>query len=218
MLETVLQYGTGKAASLGQFAAGKTGTTSNYGDAWFVGWDSKYTVAVWVGYPNKLIPMTTAFNGQPVLGFIGSFYAYEGLDLLLEAVPLLSRRIPDFLILLVGGGPDEERLRGIARSLGIERFVRVTGRVPHQDVAHYYGVADVLVFPRRRMRLTELVTPLKPLEAMAQGKLLIASDVGGHREAESHQHPGRVRLDRGVDEVAELREGDHLLDSLIDLP
>ena len=56
MLETVLQYGTGKAASIGQFAAGKTGTTSNYGDAWFVGWDSKYTVAVWVGYPEQADP------------------------------------------------------------------------------------------------------------------------------------------------------------------
>ncbi len=73
MLETVVQYGTGKAAALGQFAAGKTGTTSNYGDAWFVGWDSKFTVAVWVGYPNKLIPMTTDFDGGPVLG--GTFPA-----------------------------------------------------------------------------------------------------------------------------------------------
>ncbi len=73
MLETVLEYGTGRAASIGQFAAGKTGTTSNYGDAWFVGWDSKFTVAVWVGYPNKLIPMTTDFNGTPVLG--GTFPA-----------------------------------------------------------------------------------------------------------------------------------------------
>jgi penicillin-binding protein 1A len=68
MLETVLQYGTGRAAAIGQFAAGKTGTTSNYGDAWFVGWDGKYTVAVWVGYPNSLVPMTTDFNGGPVLG------------------------------------------------------------------------------------------------------------------------------------------------------
>ncbi|HEX5224273.1 MAG TPA: penicillin-binding transpeptidase domain-containing protein, partial [Solirubrobacteraceae bacterium] len=68
ILETVVQDGTGRAAATGQFAAGKTGTTSNYGDAWFVGWDSRYTVAVWVGYPNGLVPMTNAFNGNPVLG------------------------------------------------------------------------------------------------------------------------------------------------------
>ncbi len=68
MLEAVVQYGTGKAAALGQFAAGKTGTTSNYGDAWFVGWDSKFTVAVWVGFPNKLVPMTNDFEDGPVLG------------------------------------------------------------------------------------------------------------------------------------------------------
>jgi penicillin-binding protein 1A len=73
MLETVIQYGTGRAAAIGQFAAGKTGTTSNYGDAWFVGWDSKYTVAVWVGYPEKLVPMSTLFQGGPVLG--GTFPA-----------------------------------------------------------------------------------------------------------------------------------------------
>jgi penicillin-binding protein 1A len=73
MLETVLQYGTARAAALGQFAAGKTGTTTNYGDAWFIGWDSRYTVAVWVGYPNSLVPMTTEFNGGPVLG--GTFPA-----------------------------------------------------------------------------------------------------------------------------------------------
>jgi penicillin-binding protein 1A len=73
MLESVVQYGTGKAAAIGEFAAGKTGTTSNYGDAWFVGWNSRYTVAVWVGYPNGLVPMTTSFNGGPVLG--GTFPA-----------------------------------------------------------------------------------------------------------------------------------------------
>jgi penicillin-binding protein 1A len=73
MLETVLAYGTARAAALGQFAAGKTGTTSNYGDAWFVGWDGRYTVAVWVGFPDSLVPMTTEFNGGPVLG--GTFPA-----------------------------------------------------------------------------------------------------------------------------------------------
>jgi penicillin-binding protein 1A len=90
MLETVLQYGTGKAAAIGQFAAGKTGTTSNYGDAWFVGWDAKYTVAVWVGYPDKLIPMTTSFNGSPVLG--GTFPALIWHDFMTSALGIDKTR------------------------------------------------------------------------------------------------------------------------------
>jgi len=90
MLETVLQYGTGKAAALGQFAAGKTGTTSNYGDAWFVGWDSKYTVAVWVGYPDKLVPMLTDFNGNPVLG--GTFPALIWHDFMTSALQIDKTR------------------------------------------------------------------------------------------------------------------------------
>jgi penicillin-binding protein 1A len=90
MLETVLQYGTGKAAALGQFAAGKTGTTSNYGDAWFVGWDSKYTVAVWVGFPNNLIPMTSDFNGGPVLG--GTFPALIWHDFMTSALQIDKTR------------------------------------------------------------------------------------------------------------------------------
>jgi penicillin-binding protein 1A len=84
MLETVLQYGTAKAAAIGQFAAGKTGTTSNFGDAWFVGWDSKYTVAVWVGYPNGLVPMTTDFAGKPVFG--GTYPALIWHDFMLAAL------------------------------------------------------------------------------------------------------------------------------------
>jgi penicillin-binding protein 1A len=90
MLETVLQYGTAKAAAIGQFAAGKTGTTSNYGDAWFVGWDSKYTVAVWVGYPNRLIPMTTQFQGGPVLG--GTFPALIWHNFMLSALQIEKDR------------------------------------------------------------------------------------------------------------------------------
>lgn len=119
---------------------------------------------------------------QSVIGFIGSFYAYEGLDLLLHAVPMLAKRNPNFVVLLVGGGPEDERLRHIVRNTGIEQFVRFTGRVHHEEVKQYYDLVDVCVFPRHRMRLTDLVTPLKPLEAMAREKPIVASDVGGHRE------------------------------------
>lgn len=121
-------------------------------------------------------------NGRRVLGFLGSFYAYEGLDLLLRAVPKLLARYPDTRVLLTGGGPQDEALRNQAHELGIADKVIFTGRVPNADVQRYYDLVDVLVYPRLPMRLTDLVTPLKPLEAMAQEKLVVASDVGGHRE------------------------------------
>jgi penicillin-binding protein 1A len=74
MLTSVVAQGTATRAQIpGQFVAGKTGTTENYGDAWFVGWTDKITVAVWVGYPDELRPMETEFSGQPVAG--GTFPA-----------------------------------------------------------------------------------------------------------------------------------------------
>jgi PEP-CTERM/exosortase A-associated glycosyltransferase len=120
--------------------------------------------------------------GSRLIGFIGSFYAYEGLDVLLRAVPKLSARMPDLRVLLVGGGPQDAQLRQLAKDLDIEDKVVFTGRVPHDQVNAYYDLLDVLVYPRLPMRLTDLVTPLKPLEAMAQGRVLAASDVGGHLE------------------------------------
>jgi glycosyltransferase involved in cell wall biosynthesis len=85
-------------------------------------------------------------------------------------------------VLLVGGGRQEAELKQLAAELGIANDVVFAGRVPHAEVQRYYDLIDVMVYPRLSMRLTELVTPLKPLEAMAQGRLLVASDVGGHRE------------------------------------
>lgn len=121
-------------------------------------------------------------TGSLVLGFIGSYYAYEGLALLIESFPAMLAAVPSLQLLLVGGGPEEEALRAQVRRLGLERKIRFAGRVPHQRIADYYQVIDVLVYPRLPMRLTELATPLKPLEAMALGRLVVASDVGGHRE------------------------------------
>lgn len=135
------------------------------------------------GKPDLALKAQLGLTGAHVLGFIGSFYAYEGLALLLDAMPILLRAgAPDIRVLLVGGGPQEQTLKAQARTLGIADQVIFTGRVPHADVNRYYDLIDVLVYPRLSMRLTDLVTPLKPLEAMAQGQLFVASDVGGHRE------------------------------------
>lgn len=125
---------------------------------------------------------TLGLKGATVLGFAGSFYGYEGLELLLDALNRLLPARPELRLLLLGGGPQEDALRRQAATLGIEDRVIFRGRVPQEQVPSFYGVIDILVYPRRSMRLTELVTPLKPLEAMARGRIVAASDVGGHRE------------------------------------
>jgi glycogen(starch) synthase len=117
-----------------------------------------------------------------VIGFIGSFYDYEGLDDLIAAMPALVAERPKARLLLVGGGPMEAALRAQAAASPVADHIAFAGRVPHIEVELYYSLVDVLAYPRKAMRLTDLVTPLKPLEAMAQGKLVAASDVGGHRE------------------------------------
>lgn len=132
--------------------------------------------------PDSELQKTLSLAGKKVLGFLGSFYAYEGLTLLLEAMPHILAKHGDVALLLVGGGPEEPGLRRRSQELGLEDSVLFIGRVPHSEVQRYYSLVDFLVYPRLSMRLTHLVTPLKPLEAMAQGKLVIASDVGGHRE------------------------------------
>ena len=121
-------------------------------------------------------------DGFFVLGFVGSFYHYEGIDLLLQAVAQLTSKISQVKVLLVGGGSMERDLRNLAQQLNILDRVVFTGRLPHDQIPAMYALIDVLVLPRKSMRLTELVTPLKPLEAMAMKKPVLASNVGGHRE------------------------------------
>lgn len=121
-------------------------------------------------------------EGSPVIGFIGSFYAYEGLNILFQALPKILLHHPNVRILLVGGGPQEQELKSLAAQLGVTNRVVFAGRVPHNQIQRYYNLFDLMIYPRLKKRVTDLVTPLKPLEAMAQGRLLIASDVGGHLE------------------------------------
>lgn len=119
---------------------------------------------------------------KDVVGFIGSFYDYEGLDDLIAAMPMLVAARRDAHLLLVGGGPMEAALRTQAAGSPVSTHIHFVGRVLHEEVERYYSLIDILAYPRKAMRLTDLVTPLKPLEAMAQRRLVAASDVGGHRE------------------------------------
>jgi glycosyltransferase involved in cell wall biosynthesis len=142
----------------------------------------------------------------PVVGFIGSFYSYEGLDLLLDAASRILRDRPETRFVLVGGGREESQLRRLVESNDLGNRVTLTGWIPQDQIPAMYRDIDVLVYPRRRNRLTELVTPLKPLEAMAMAKVVLASDVGGHRELIEDGRTGFLfKADDVLDLVARLR-------------
>jgi len=132
--------------------------------------------------PDPALRAALNLGPGPVVGFLGSFYAYEGLALLIEAMHPILHASPDTRLLLVGGGPEEERLRRQVADLDLAHRVVMPGRVPHDRVADHYALVDLLVYPRHRNRLTEFTTPLKPLEALALGLPVLGSDVGGIQE------------------------------------
>lgn len=121
-------------------------------------------------------------EGRFVVGFIGSMRRLEGLADLVEAFKEVHRVEPRARLLVVGDGPERERLITQAADTGLGGVVTFTGLVPHDQILRYYSVMDVLAYPRIDARINQTVTPLKPLEAMAMGKVCLGSDVGGLRE------------------------------------
>lgn len=121
-------------------------------------------------------------SGKKVIAFIGTFFKYEGLHYAVDAMHEIVKQRDDIHLVLVGAGNELDNLKKQVKEQNLESFVTFVGRVPFTEVSRYYSLADVMVFPRESIRLTELVTPLKPLESMAQYKPVIASDIGGHKE------------------------------------
>ena len=133
---------------------------------------------------------TAATANRKVIGFMGSFFRWEGLDLLVEAMARLAGMRADVALLLVGGGEMADELKDQVRNLKLERYVMMPGQVTQDKIPALYSQVDIMAFPRYSTRLTEMVTPLKPLEAMAMGKAVVASDVGGHKELIRHGDTG----------------------------
>ena len=122
------------------------------------------------------------YEGKTLIGYIGSLFAWEGVDDLIRAVPYIVEQAPNVRVVIVGGGELEPKIRKLMDELQVHDVVNYVGRVPHEDVTRYYSIMDVLVYPRKSTRNTELCTPLKPLEAMAMEKAIVGSDVGGIAE------------------------------------
>lgn len=117
-----------------------------------------------------------------VLAFIGSLYAYEGVGDLIAAMPDIVAQHPRAALLIIGDGPEAGRVRRACTQSPVAAHIHMLGAVRPEEVGRYYGLAQLMVYPRRSLRLTELVTPLKPLEAMAMGKAVALSAVGGHHQ------------------------------------
>jgi PEP-CTERM/exosortase A-associated glycosyltransferase len=147
-----------------------------------------------------------ALIDRPVFGFMGSLYRYEGVSWLIRAAGKLRSRGHKFSILVIGRGEDQPAVAEAIRDGGAADYVRLIEHVPHEQIARYYSVVDIAVYPRRSMRLTELVTPLKPLEAMAFGKPVLASSVGGIRELVEDEETGLLFQPENTDDFCRQAE------------
>lgn len=122
----------------------------------------------------ELVPGT---DGLPLVGFAGSLVEYEGLDLLIEAIGILQTQGIKCHVVIAGSGAYEETLKRQVKSAGLNDFVHFVGRLPHNEVRRMLASLDVVVCPRRSNVVTELVSPIKPLEAFAAGRVVLMSNV-----------------------------------------
>lgn len=125
-----------------------------------------------------------------VVGYAGSLVAYEGLQDLMDAAKLVLDDGLDVTVVIVGDGAQLPELKRRAVELGINDKVKFTGRVPATEIPKYVSLFDIMPCPRRRLPVTEMVSPLKPLEAMASAKALILSDLAPLRDLAG---PGQAR-------------------------
>ena len=121
------------------------------------------------------VPVGHGEADEPVIGYIGSFVEYEGVDDLVEAAGALAAQGRRFRLLLVGDGLSLPGVRAKIEVAGLRDRTVLTGRVPHEDIARYYSLVDICPFPRKPWEVCELVSPLKPFEAMAQEKAVVVS-------------------------------------------
>jgi glycosyltransferase involved in cell wall biosynthesis len=132
--------------------------------------------------PDQGLIRKLGLQGKSVVAYLGSLSHWEGVEVLVNAFSKVAKEISNAILLVIGGGDVEETIRQRMADSPMRDSMRFIGRVPHREVASYYSVINLLVYPRVSSRNTELCTPLKPLEAMAMGKPILVSDVGGLKE------------------------------------
>lgn len=125
---------------------------------------------------SKKITKELRLEGKRVLGYISNISKREGHEILIKSLPFILEKHPNTVLLIVGDGPEKGKLQELVSDLGIEKEVIFTGKVDHSKIQDYYRAIDLFVVPRKRDYASDLVTPLKPYEAMALEIPLIVSD------------------------------------------
>lgn len=154
--------------------------------------------------PSKRLSKKLALKNEIVIGFVGSFVDYEGLDLLLKAVSSIKGKTKSpFKVLMVGDGACHAETVNLSRKLRLSDIVKFTGRVPHHEVEEYYSVIDICPFPRKGLPVCEMVSPLKPFEAMAMEKAVLASNVDALAEIVTDNQTGLLFQKDDVESLSE---------------
>lgn len=156
----------------------------------------------------------------PVIGYIGTFVVYEGLEDLAAACAILKNKGIEFRLMLVGNenasgndrGPIWEEIVRIAEDNGFAQWLVMPGRVPHEEVGAYYSLVDIAPFPRKPWPVCEIVSPMKPLEAMAMEKAVLVSSARALAEMVDDEVTGRIFYKGSIEDLAVK------LEELINLP
>ncbi|MGC8659275.1 MAG: glycosyltransferase [Desulfomonilaceae bacterium] len=155
------------------------------------------------GEPDQELLVKLGLKDKLVIGYIGTFFHYEGLDLLAQSFQKLASQFPSLVILLVGDGELMPKLKSLATNSAYSDRFLFTGRIKNDLIVEYYKLFDLLVLPRRDAREANLVTPLKPLEIMAMAKPLVASNIGGHREIVTDKVNGLLFTPESIDDLSD---------------
>jgi len=156
---------------------------------------------------NKKLEEKLGLIDKITIGYIGSFTDYEGLDYLLKALSILKEKYYEKVkVILVGDGTAYGELKRLSKELNLEDIIHFTGRIEHSDVLDYYSVIDVAVYPRKGTSVCEIVSPLKPLEAMAMGKAIIASEVDALAEMIMNEQTGLLHARDDINNLTDKLE------------
>lgn len=152
--------------------------------------------------PDESLRQKLGLEGKIVVGYVGSVLDYEGLELLVDAVKILVDDGLPVALLIVGDGKAFDSVKSRIEQAGISEHVVLPGRVPHAEAESYYSIIDIAPFPRLPLPVTELVSPLKPFEAMAMAKPVVVSSVGALTEIVTDGENGLVFTKGDVNSLA----------------